>query len=151
MCQHKRLLKRLNAELKPWRTYTIAVDGRNYSGKSSMARFLAWQLGMPALETDMFLVRGSQPARYEYDQLKKLIETRHSKNWPVIIEGIKILETLELLQVRPDFLIFMKNTGVEATGGLSSQITVYLQKYCPELKAHFVFEWNASGDALSGS
>ena len=33
----------------------IAIDGADGSGKSSLASWLAWQLGMPAVQLDLYL------------------------------------------------------------------------------------------------
>jgi hypothetical protein len=149
--EHKRLLKAVKKDLYPWREYTIAVDGRDHSGKSCTARFLAWQLEMPALETDMFLIRDPKPARYDYEELRKLLMTRHSMNRPVIVEGIKILETLECVEVKPNFVIFMKNGGFEGSEQLKPEIAAYLRKYCPECRANFVFDRLGSGDTIPSS
>jgi hypothetical protein len=51
------LLNRLRSLCLPWRAMTIGVDGRNGAGKSSLARYISWQLGMPVLETDLWLMR----------------------------------------------------------------------------------------------
>jgi len=47
------LLTHLRSFCLPWRAMIIAIDGRNGAGKTSLARYLAWQLGMPVLETDL--------------------------------------------------------------------------------------------------
>ena len=59
---------------------TIAVDGVDHAGKSSLARFLSWQLQMPVIETDFTLVRSSSPPTHDAGLLRKLVEDRHHLN-----------------------------------------------------------------------
>ena len=53
---HEELLSELEKFVLPWRKLTIAVDGITGSGKSCLSRYLAWQLDMPAIDTDMFRI-----------------------------------------------------------------------------------------------
>ena len=67
----------------------IAIDGADGVGKSSLASWLAWQLGAPAIHLDLYLVRDSDPLRWRCDELQAILNTRlveHAK--PVIVEGI---------------------------------------------------------------
>lgn len=102
------LLLQLKKLCHPWRKLTIAIDGRNGAGKSSLARYLAWQLGMPAVETDLWLVETS-PIIHDIRPLQAVIDSRHKCNRPIIIEGVAVLRTLESLGVSPDFVIMVIN------------------------------------------
>lgn len=53
------LLAHLRSFCLPWQALTIAIDGRNGAGKTPVARYLTWQLGMPMLETDLWLTSTS--------------------------------------------------------------------------------------------
>lgn len=77
----------LNA-LPTWRTPCIvAIDGVDGSGKSSLARYLAWQLGMPAIETDIFLVKEAPEGEYvTRADLPLAIASRLDQNRPVIVD-----------------------------------------------------------------
>src|ERR1700745_3187927 len=54
----------------------IAIDGADGIGKSSLASWLAWQLGAPAIHLDLYLVRGSDPLRWRTDELQRAVDTR---------------------------------------------------------------------------
>ena len=133
----------------PWRQMIIGVDGRNGAGKSSLARYLGWQLGMPVLETDLWLIR----ERPLYDELRDLVLWRHGRNRPVIVEGIELLDTLEKIGLRLDFLIFVTNESQEPEAGLddddeepppgtiSARVATYLATYRPQDKADAHLKW----------
>jgi pantothenate kinase-related protein Tda10 len=73
----------------------IAIDGADGVGKSSLASWLAWQLGAPAIHLDLYLIRNSDPLRWRIDDLQRTIDTRlveHTK--PLVVEGIMILDAL---------------------------------------------------------
>src|SRR5215469_13393689 len=90
------LLRKVLEQLTPdWLPLLIAIDGPDGVGKSSLASWLAWQLGAPAIHLDLYLVRGSDPLRWRNDELKAILDTRlveHAK--PVVVEGILILQAL---------------------------------------------------------
>jgi hypothetical protein len=46
--QHHDLLEQLRNIIYPWQTFTMALTAQTGVGKSSLARFLWWQLGMPS-------------------------------------------------------------------------------------------------------
>jgi shikimate kinase len=52
------LEKELGSNRKP---LLIAIDGADGVGKSSLASWLGWQLGMPALQLDLYLIKDSNP------------------------------------------------------------------------------------------
>src|SRR5437660_479813 len=54
----------------------IAIDGADGVGKSSLASWLAWQLGAAAVYLDLYIVRGSSPLRWRSDELRRIVSTR---------------------------------------------------------------------------
>ena len=51
------LLYRVKEALTPnRRPLLIVIDGADGMGKSSLASWLAWQLGMPAVQLDLFIL-----------------------------------------------------------------------------------------------
>jgi hypothetical protein len=57
------LLKEVQQCLGPDRApLLIAIDGADGVGKSSLASWLAWQLGAPAIYLDLYVIRDSNPA-----------------------------------------------------------------------------------------
>lgn len=133
------LLGFLKPKILPWRKLTIGIDGVDGIGKSTLARFLAWQLEMPVLETDMFLEKEGYP-NLRYDELRSLIQSRHSHNRPVIVEGVRLLETLDKLEVLPDILIYVIRPGCEGSLTLCQEYEKYQGKYKPQEKADYTFE-----------
>jgi hypothetical protein len=103
----EKLLEPLQKELGPdRRPLLIAIDGADGIGKSSLASWLGWQLGMPALHLDLYLIKDSNPLAWRTDELARLISSRVDIGRPVIAEGILILDALDQISRRPDFLVY---------------------------------------------
>ncbi|ONG55944.1 hypothetical protein BKE38_07740 [Pseudoroseomonas deserti] len=145
------LLAHLRSFCLPWRALTIAIDGRNGAGKTSVARYLAWQLGMPVLETDLWL-SSTSPVTHRIEEIREVMRARHHRDRPVIIEGVMMLRTLELLGVQPDYLIFVTNEALEADPEeddedrgapqcLSEEVDAYLRERQPARRADFHVTW----------
>jgi uridine kinase len=116
----------------------IAIDGADGVGKSSLASWLAWQLGAAAIHLDLYLVRDSDPLRWRSDDLQRILKTRRVEQAsPLVVEGILILDALSKIGRKPDFLVY-----VEGEGGhfLSSRLADYRAKYQPQQRAQFQLE-----------
>lgn len=137
--QHYRLISQIQESLKNWRKYTISIDGVFGSGKSTLARFLAWQLGMPAIETDMFLIPHLGEPLYRIDEMTTIIMERHNENRPVIIEGILVLKNLKDIGIKSDFKVFVKNPTFEGSGRLESMIEEYQKQFKVHEEVDFYF------------
>lgn len=136
---HEELLSELEKLVLPWRKLTIAVDGITGSGKSCLSRYLAWQLDIPAIDTDMFRIRSDEQPSYRYSELENLIQARHEMNRPVILEGIFMCHTLEQLGIEADFLIYVENSEANCGLALKESLPRYLTKYRPKKIAQNVF------------
>jgi uridine kinase len=112
----------------------IAIDGRDGVGKSSLASWLGWQLGMPAVHLDLYLVRDSNPLRWRADELDLIIQSRLGNGRPIIVEGIMLLKALRTLGRTPDFLIYVRGEGGHV---LSNQLIEYDSQQRPEDQADF--------------
>ncbi len=113
----------------------IAIDGADGVGKSSLASWLAWQLGTPAIYLDLYLIRNSDPLRWRIDDLQRTIDTRlvqHKK--PLVVEGIMILDALGKIGRQPDFLAYIDGEGGHF---LSNRLAAYRACYWPEQQAQF--------------
>jgi hypothetical protein len=141
--QHVDLCAAIEGVLYPWRKLLIAVDGRDHSGKTTIASFIAWQHSIPVIYTDLFLVKGADPVRHDYDAIAALIARRHELNRPVIVEGIKTLKILENVGCEADFLVVTEN--ISSDGSLGDEITEYARLYRPNEKANFTFRWEEHG------
>jgi hypothetical protein len=111
----------------------IGIDGADGLGKSSLASWLAWQLGAPAIHLDLYLVKDSEPLQWRIPCLQRILSTRldeHAK--PLVLEGIMLLEALAKIGRRADFLVY-----VEGEGGysLSAMLSDYRARHQPEKHA----------------
>lgn len=139
--QHKCLVAAVRKELGEWRRFLVGIDGRDGSGKSPLARFLAWQMGMPSIETDLLLETSQQGFTYREDDLRRLIEARLGNNRPVIVEGVSLLKILEKLGLQPNYLIYVENQSFDGSSAWQDDFAEYEKVYTPGEKADFVFLW----------
>jgi uridine kinase len=137
--QHRALIVALRQVLFPWRKLTIAVDGVDNSGKSTLARFLSWQLGLPTIETDLLIQPHNEGFTYDYSSLDHLIRARHERNRPVIIEGLCVLQTLSQLNINTDYLIYVKTLGNPGSFTWRKIFKAYEQEFHPQDQANFIF------------
>ena len=133
--------EKIKEKLYPWRKFTIAIDGFDGAGKSPLGRYLSWKLQVPLIETDLLIISHSKPVNFDLECLQKLVNARHSLDRPVIVEGIKILETLKNINIDPDFLVFVENLGFSGSHSLESEIKEYLSKFKSKEKAVFLYQW----------
>ncbi|KAF0190697.1 MAG: hypothetical protein FD165_2485 [Gammaproteobacteria bacterium] len=138
---HSHLIKEVQAHLYPWRKRTIGIDGHDGVGKSGLARYIAWELDLPAIETDLLIVRNAKPPAYRYDDLARLIDARHALNRPVIVEGVFLLHTLCKINVACDFLIYVENEEDNSSLALGDSLEVYDKEFNTKGKANHVFTW----------
>jgi hypothetical protein len=122
-----KVLRAVQTALGPQRKpLLIAIDGIWGIGKSSLASWLAWQLGMPSIHLDLFFADQSDLAKgWRTDDLTRAIDSRlrRPKLMPVIVEGICIRDALQKIERPHDFLIF-----VQSNGARSSHLSEYLAR-----------------------
>ena len=135
------MFDRILKHLIPRRRFTIAFDGNFNSGKSTLARYIAWKAGIPLIETDLFLIPDSGLKQYRYASMIKLIESRHQLDRPLLIEGVRILHSLNKVGIKPDLLIFCENTNNHACDRYQDLIAPYDKKYCPRSVADYIYTW----------
>jgi hypothetical protein len=127
----ERIQQRLGADRAP---LLIAVDGTDGVGKSSLASWLAWQLGAPAIYLDLYVIKDSKPLRWR-GELLCLVHARlvvHAG--PLIVEGILLLDALAQIGRKPDFLVYVDG---QRGPGLSNRLADYRVRFKPEQQAHF--------------
>src|SRR5262245_36929945 len=111
----------------------IAIDGPDGVGKSSLASWLAWQLGAAAIHLDLYVIRGSDPLRWRTEGLWRVVNARligHAA--PLVIEGIMVLHALATIERKPDFLVYLAGVGGH---GLSGRLAAYRARHQPEQRA----------------
>ena len=141
--QHRDLVARLRPIILPWRKLTIAIDGVDNSGKSTLGRFLAWQLGMPLIETDLLLKDKGGDIDHDLVTFTRLLNSRHDLNRPAIVEGVLVLRTLEKVSVRPDFMVYVETNGRDGSEVWQGMFKAYAAKYRPRESANFTFRWSS--------
>ncbi len=118
------LLHRIKQALTPKRLpLLIAIDGADGVGKSSLASWLAWQLGMPAVQLDLYLTNG-EPIQWLTADLDRAISRRLGRGCPVIVDGVLVLDALDQIVRAADFLIWVDGGG-GSERGLAPQIAAY--------------------------
>ena len=108
----------------------IGIDGVDGVGKSSLASWLAWQLGAPAIHLDLYLIRESEPVQWRTEDLQRIVATRldeHEK--PLVIEGIMLLEALTKIGRQLDFLAYVDGEG---SSSLFPMLSAYRARHQPE-------------------
>jgi uridine kinase len=132
------LLARIHEALTPDRLpLLIAIDGADLSGKSSLASWLAWQLGMPAVQLDLYLI-SLHPIQWRAEDLARVVTTRIDAHRPIIIDGVLVLDALDQISRRPDFLVFLKGGHTESS--LAPQIAAYQSRQKSLEQADFIIE-----------
>ena len=125
------LLEKLLAHLGPNRLpRLIGIDGGDGVGKSSLASWLAWQLGAPTVHLDLYLISDSNPVRWRTEDLQRVVTTRLDQHeGSLIIEGMMLLEALTGIGRKVDFLVYLDGPG---TRSLSKMLAVYRARRQPE-------------------
>ena len=139
---HERLFADAWKELREWRKFLVGIDGIDGVGKSTLARFLAWQMGISNIENDLLLDSKKPGFNYREDDLRRLIEARLNKNRPVIVEGVFLLKILDNLKLEPNYLIWVENRSREGSHTLQNEFAKYDEDYKPRTRANFVFSRN---------
>lgn len=139
--KHHELCALVKGLIYPWHKLTIGVDGKDAVGKSGLARYLAWEFDLPTIETDMFIISDDDPPSYRYADLGRLIESRHSLDRPVIVEGVFLLHTLDKLNVECDFLVYVENEEQTSSDFLLTRLEKYENDFGPKDSASYVFTW----------
>jgi pantothenate kinase-related protein Tda10 len=116
------LLDQIKRALTPNRLpLLIAIDGADGVGKSSLASWLEWQLGMPAVQLDLFLT-SLDPIQWLKADLDRAVSRRLNSGRPMIIDGVLALDALDQIRRKADFLVRVEGgTGIS----LASQIAAY--------------------------
>lgn len=99
----------------------IAIDGADGVGKSSLASWLAWQLGMPTIHVDLYLIC-LQPVEWLTADLQRAVDRRLDRKRPVIVEGVLVLDALDQIGRKADFVVYVKGVGGI---GLADQLVEY--------------------------
>jgi hypothetical protein len=127
----------------------IGIDGIDGSGKSSVASWLSWQLQMPAIHLDMYIVRSSDPLIWRFDDLARALggAELEPRERPVIVEGILLLHVLREIDRVPEFLVFVEKDAQEPFAqetGLRQHLDSYLGRHKPKETADYMLRWSSA-------
>ncbi len=125
------------------RPLLIGVDGLDGAGKSSLAAWLSWQLEMPAIHLDLYIIRDTEPLAFRSDHLKAAVDSCLGMGRPVIVEGVMLLDVLGSVGRRPDFLVFVDKED-RNDSNMRKQVPPYLKRRRPREGADWVLEWSSA-------
>ena len=125
--------------LPEWSAFIVSIDGRDSAGKSSLGRYLAWQLGMPRLELDTFRDLSGSAFQFHLQNIKRAIDSRLCRDRPVIVEGVTVLKVLSEMDYAPNFTVFVEYQSGELPE-LAPDLKDYLNGYKPHKNAAYVYE-----------
>jgi hypothetical protein len=130
------LLQAVKTALTPQRLpLLIAIDGADGCGKTSLASWLGWQLGMPSIPLDVFVWR-LNPLQWRIPELQRVLAKRvDDERRPVIIDSVLVLDALQQVGRKADYLIFVHGGG--GSLGLQAQIDAYQARWRPQELADF--------------
>ncbi|MFN0194512.1 MAG: ATP-binding protein [Aestuariivirga sp.] len=123
----------------------VAIDGLNGTGKTTLARYLCYRFNCSLIETDLFM---SVPVdEYRYDEMRVIVK-RRVKGFnprPILIEGVAILRTLQIMGFQPDFHIWWRNVdpddlGVDRDDELGKKLEKYQSEFDPVGSADLVVD-----------
>jgi hypothetical protein len=135
------LLRTLQRKLGPDRPpLIIGIDGRWGAGKSNLASWLAWQLGMPSVHLDLYIERDSDPLSWRYEDLTRVITARLALKHPIIVEGICLCQPLQAIDRDPDYWVWVENLGGPKPGPYDPT-GAYVAEFNPEANADFTLTW----------
>lgn len=143
------LLDRIKKALTPDRLpLVIAIDGADNSGRSSLASWLAWQLGMPTIHLDLYL-SSLEPIAWLTADLTRAVSRRLESHRPIIIDGVLALDAIEQIGHTADFVVFVTGGHTEST--LVPQIAAYhSRRKLPELANFIIAGYSPSSDHATG-
>jgi hypothetical protein len=126
----------------------IGIDGKENVGKTPLSNWLGWQLDLPVIHLDLFLIKGgpnSAPIGRRVADLCRCIEARGKR--PLIVEGVFLLDALDEIGRSPDFLIFVDeqpepsirppDADLVDEFSLGNQVAAYLARRLPADRANF--------------
>ena len=88
----------------------IAIDGFQASGKTTLARTLSKQLGIPAVSADDYLVK-NQGAFFKYLKFEELSAALRAHE-RYIFEGVCCLQILQTIGVAASAVVYVKRMAV---------------------------------------
>jgi len=89
----------------------IAIDGLDGAGKTSLAAWLSWQLEMPAVHLDLYIVRDADPLQFRIDDLAKVLAGASVELDPSFWPRVEAASAIVAGAARGDAPAYGINTG----------------------------------------
>ena len=125
------------------RALLFGIDGADGSGKSFIASWLSWQLEMPAIHLDIYIVQNSNPLSWRFDDLACALDgAQLASTRPAIVEGVLLLRALEKIGRVPDVLVFVEKDEHEAC--MREHLETYFNIERPKERATFMLKWSST-------
>jgi hypothetical protein len=114
----------------------IGIDGRLESGKTRLAAWLWWELGIPVVHSDGFIIRETDLLEWRYGDLGSVIHSLFDTKRSMIVEGVCLCQALQPLDLDPNFLVRLENeSGPEPS--LHEPTLDYMREFRPSENADF--------------
>ena len=120
----------------------VTIDGRDGVGKTTLGRYLAWHFNVTLIETDLFLIPAQDYLIYLDDQINRIIERRINSPFPVIVEGVSMLQIMKRINRVPDFTIYITNSRQSSDQRMNQRLSEYEREFLPSMTANLVIEVN---------
>ena len=91
---YRKLRRRLEEKIGNRRAFVIGIDGPDGAGKSTLARYLSWQLEVAAIELDLFSIPDQGKIVHDTAMLSQILSKRLKQERVTIVEGVRLLEVL---------------------------------------------------------
>lgn len=124
--------------LPAWQRFLVALDGRDGAGKSTIAHYLSWRLGIPSIHLDQFRVCGTYD-EFHLDALNLVLSSRLENNKPIIIEGVLVLDALNEVGLRPDLWVYIQTCTREIFES-DFEVRDYIARRKPAVYADLCYE-----------
>ena len=146
-------------DLAPMRSASIiAIDGDNGAGKSDLARELCQILNGTHIEFDELLLQNGAPYIEQLKKAELIGRIESCENFPIILDGVLMLDVLDVINKKADHLIFGRyfppeereiDRQLPATADLprnklTREIVIYYRNRSPWLKADQTYELRRS-------
>jgi hypothetical protein len=95
------------------------------------------------IHLDIYIIRDSEPLAFRTDHLKAAVDSCLGRGWPVIVEGVLLLDVLDSIGRRPDFLVLVEKED-RNDSNLRKQVPPYLKRREPRESADRVLKWSSA-------
>ena len=143
---HRKLLAHLDSNWPENNSRIIAIDGLDGAGKTTIANFLAWQLGIAAISTDLFFSCSPNPElKYRDDEIEGILARRKELERVTIIEGILILKLLKRIGFEAEYLIQIEKRDHSTDLLSKKQLDAYYIEFQAQRLPDYNFRWERIG------